>query len=425
MKKNLIITVLCVASLVCVLSIWVYAACISPAADFIARDIQFIKSGVTNNDIYFSADDFARATGAEEINEITVIELPSEDSGRLMLGDMAVYKNQTVSSSDLELLRFEPKTDVLSCTSFTVNCKSNCGEYPVNCEIKLLKEPNAAPTSASEPQSFTTRTNVTYYGKLEGNDPEGDKLCFEITCDARHGVVSITDKESGTYKYKPQNNYTGKDSFSYTVCDENGNYCNECEVSVSVEKNTSGVYYCDMQESRAHNAAITLAEKGILTGEKVGENMLFGPDYRVSRADFVAMTMDACGIETDDTLKTTSFTDNDDIPEHLRSHIATAERLGYISGTQTEDGVFFYPNNTITRAEAAVILNRILELQTSAEIEVFADDGSIPSWASSSIYAMRYNGIMRGVGEGNFSSFSPLTREQAAIILCAAINIIS
>lgn len=422
MKKNLFITVLCAASLVCVLSLWAVAAVISPAADYIARDIQFIKSGVANNDIYFSEDDFARATGAEKISEITVTELPSEESGRLMLGDLAVYKNQTVSAGDLGLLRFEPKTDVLSCTSFTVNCKNNCGEYPVNCEIKLLAEPNAAPVSAGEPISFTTRTNVTYYGRLEGSDPDGDKLHFEITGDAKHGAVSITDSESGTYRYKPQNNYTGKDSFSYTVYDENGNYCDECKVSVSVEKNTSGVYYCDMQESQAHNAAITLAEKGILTGEAIGENMLFGPDYRVSRADFVAMTMDACGIETDNTLTKTGFTDNDDIPEHLRSHIATAEKLGYISGTQTEDGTFFYPNNTITRAEAAVILNKILDLQTSAEIEVFADDGSIPSWASSSIYAMKDNGIMCGVGEGNFSSSSPVTREQAAIILCAVIN---
>lgn len=422
MKNKTFIGAICAIMLSAVLTVCVYGACLSPSLDHIANNIQFVKSGVANNDIYFSESDFTNALGADKISEVTFTSLPSADSGRLMLGDTEVYKNQTVSANAISLLHFEPKTDVLSSTAFTVRCKNKCGEYNVACELKLLEHPNAAPTSAQAPQSLSTRTNVTYYGKLEGSDPDGDELRFEITGEAKHGTVTVTDAIGGTYRYKPQNNYVGKDSFTYTVCDVNGNYSRETEVSVTVEKNSSGVYYCDMQDSWAHNAAITLAEKGILTGETIGKNMIFGPDFRVSRADFVAMTMDACGIETDNTLTKTSFSDNDDIPEHLRSHIATAERLGYISGTESENGVFFYPNNTITRAEAAVIINRMLDLETSAEVTVFADDGAIPAWASSSIYALAENGIMNGVGCGNFAANSLLTREQTAGLLYAVMS---
>lgn len=422
MKNKTIIGATCAVILSLALAICVYAGCLSPSLDHIARDIQFVKSGVANNDIYFSESDFTNALGAEKISDITFTELPSADSGRLMLGDIDVYKNQTVSANDISLLHFEPKTDVLSSSAFTVRCKNDCGEYNLACELRLLEHPNSAPTSAQEPQNLTTRTNVTYYGKLDGQDPDGDEIRFEITGEAKHGCVTVTDAIGGTYRYKPQNNYVGKDSFTYTVCDVNGNYSRETEVSVLVEKNTSGVFYCDMQDSWAHNAAITLADNGILTGETIGKNMIFGPDFRVSRADFVAMTMDACRIDVDNTLTKTSFNDNDDIPEHLRSHIATAERLGYISGTETEDGVFFYPNNTITRAEAAVIINRMLDLETNAEVTVFADDGAIPTWASSSVYALAENGIMNGVGCGNFAANALLTREQTAGLLYAVIN---
>jgi len=89
---------------------------------------------------------------------------------------------------------------------------------------------------------------------------------------------------------------------------------------------------------------------------------------------------------------------------------------------KTEDGVFFYPNNTITRAEAAVIINKMLDLKTSGSVEVFHDDNAIPAWAGESVYALTEHGILEGTGMGRFSANTELNRAQTASLLCAVLE---
>ncbi|MCI8590507.1 MAG: cadherin-like domain-containing protein [Clostridiales bacterium] len=424
MKKNIYPIVSMILCSILLGAIFVCNALLSPGMAVIENDLEFIKSGVTNNDVYFTMNDFQNITGAEKIESVTVLSLPDSASGTLKLGDTSIYENQVIGASNFDIFFFRPCTDVSAASHFDLRISTGKENYDVTCEIKMLDHINTAPVAAIDDDSLTIRTkqDVTYYGKLSANDPEGDPLNFTITNTAKHGTVTVTDSIGGSYKYTPANGYTGKDSFTYQVYDEFGNYSDTAKVSITVEKNASGVYYCDMRESWAHNAAITLAEQGIMTGESIGENMLFGPDYRVSRAEFLAMAMDVCKIEADKTLTRTDFTDNDQIPEHLVSYVATAKKMGYISGTETEEGVFFYPNNTITRAEAAVILGKLLDIKVNGTIAVFNDDSSIPVWAQSSMYALSSNGILSGTGMGYASPYTEVTRDQTATMLCAVLE---
>lgn len=55
--------------------------------------------------------------------------------------------------------------------------------------------------------------------------------------------------------------------------------------------------------------------------------------------------------------ETTNFSDNEDIPKWAKGAVEALRKLGIVSG---RGGNQFVPNDTATRAEAAVILLRML-----------------------------------------------------------------
>ena len=55
---------------------------------------------------------------------------------------------------------------------------------------------------------------------LTATDVDGDPLTFTKATDPAHGTVIVNS--DGTYTYTPATNYTGPDSFTYTVSDGNG-----------------------------------------------------------------------------------------------------------------------------------------------------------------------------------------------------------
>ena len=101
------------------------------------------------------------------------------------------------------------------------------------------------------------------------------------------------------------------------------------------------------------------------------------------------------GIEIENTTAKTVFTDDAEIPENLKGYVNTAVKLGIISGKLDKNGnPVFAPNEKITRAEAAVLLNNMSELEKPVLTPVFADSNTLPHWAEEAIYCLSYNGVM-------------------------------
>mgnify|MGYP000011530945 CR=1 FL=1 len=85
-----------------------------------------------------------------------------------------------------------------------------------------------------------------------------------------------------------------------------------------------------------------------------------------------------------------------------------------VSGVPTSFGFYFKPNDNITRAEAAVILNNIIKLPTPENTPVFADASAIPTWANNAISALKVNGIINGSPSGNINPQVLVNRAQCA-----------
>lgn len=157
-------------------------------------------------------------------------------------------------------------------------------------------------------------------------------------------------------------------------------------------------------------------QQGLITGYNDGT---FQPDRNISRAEFVALINRAFNINEAGTK--CSFTDvkSDD---WFYQHVVSAYASGYISGYP--DGTF-RPNESISRQEAAVIIARFLNLRASSQeaLKVFNDFESIPAWASESINAVVENKVIKGYPDGTFKGNTPISRAEAVVILDRALTI--
>ena len=378
-------------------------------------------SAMVGNDIPFSADDFAKGLNLSKVDFITVKSIPENTDGELLLGSSRIAAGQTVSAANLLAVCFHPYREDVRKASFTFT--ANGSTVPMLCNLFLLEKQNASPTVALA--SSLTLSNSTYrgiplYGTLAAHDPDGDRIRFEIVRYPQNGSVQMADAEAGTYVYQPNHKYVGTDQFSYVVRDLYGNYSGTATVSLKVEIPGTSVYYSDVEDTR-QALAIRVTEKGIMSGTKVGGQDLFYPDKTVSRAEFVVMAMNAAGI-TDLPAKTgTVFADDAEIPDAMKGYIAAAYDLGYISGTQKNGVLCFLPNEEISRAEAAVILCRMLSVEDASVIPTFADTSEIPTWAKDAVYSLNAIGMMNA-SDGYISPTASVTRAEAAELLCAVLR---
>jgi len=403
---------------------------VSPALNILANKLELIKTTVSGSDIEFEPEDFEEALGVKKLDAITIVSLPSSEYGKLMLGSTTVMKNQTIARKNLSLLRFVPSdvavaladSSYAASTDFVFRAAGDAEPYDVLCTLYVLSELNLAPTisaAVNGKQKLTALRNVDLYGRLMANDPEGDMLRYVITKYPSKGMLELTNDSYGSYCYTPKPNWTGSDTFTYAVYDQYGNRSDEVKVTIKVEKPDTSIVYDDMGGHWAHYAALRMAEKGVMIGETVGGKMLFNPDRAVSRVEFLAMAMKAIGRKPLSGVVDTGFADDANIQPQYKGYVAAAAELGYINGVETESGKYFMPNYQITRAEAAVILSSMIGTKQPVIKTVFADESSIPAWASDAIGALAELGIMAGTGDGTISAMSGLTRAQTACMLNA------
>lgn len=142
MKNKFFRIITAITCIVLLGTVFVCSALLSPGMAVIDNDLEFIKSGVINNDIAFTVNDFKNITGADKISSVTVLSLPDPSSGTLKLGDVSIYENQTIGAANLDLFYFRPCTDVSAASHFDLRISTGKEDYDVTCEIKMLDKVN-------------------------------------------------------------------------------------------------------------------------------------------------------------------------------------------------------------------------------------------------------------------------------------------
>jgi len=156
----------------------------------------------------------------------------------------------------------------------------------------------------------------------------------------------------------------------------------------------------------AKSAIISLFDKQIINGRGEG---IFAPGDNVTRAEFVKMLLLSLGIEASDVQSVFSDVSSND---WFASFVCTANEHGIAMGNEGK----FNPYDFITREDAAVMICRGLSLQGSGEL-TFTDKDYISDYAVNAISALVGGGIINGMSDGSFAPKSNLTRAEAAVML--------
>ena len=382
----------------------------------IASEVKVIKTGLLGHKLTFSDSDFKSAYAITNFDSVSINSIPSSNEGTLLLAGRRVREGQTVKRKNIAALVFVPASMDVTEAGFDFTISNGGTDTSGRCEMKFIEKVNYAPKVPEEKESslsITTQAEISVYGRLDGTDPEGDKLEYIIARYPKNGALSFTDKESGAYRYTPSDSFTGYDSFTYVLRDEYGNYSEPREVGIHIVERMSSEVYADMKNRSEYNAAVAMSALGVMSGKTLGDDKYFMPDETVSRAEFVAMAMKATGMRADTSLTRTFFDDNTDIPTSLVSYVATAQRLGIVNGDFKDRSLIFEPNRGITKNEAAQIISGILGLKTSEEDGIYFENASVTVSARSSVQAMFTLGIFDGeIAE--FTGTDIVTRAEAA-----------
>ncbi|MHB8928404.1 MAG: BsuPI-related putative proteinase inhibitor [Bacillota bacterium] len=121
------------------------------------------------------------------------------------------------------------------------------------------------------------------------------------------------------------------------------------------------------------------------------------------------------------------FEDSDQAP-WAADIIDKVFKKGFIKGV---DAKHFQPNKPVTRAEAAIMIVRMLGLEDRALQSLqgtlpFIDDNDIPTWARGYINLMVAQGILNGIETGHgkaFQSMKPATRLEVTIMIIRALGL--
>ena len=411
----------------CLLLALAVSLSIPASAQFLSEDgtaavAAFAKNGTTQETFTFSADDF-QVTGSEKVSldSIVLTSLPDSGAGLLKLGDSELAVGDTISLHAVEGLKFLPlSAPLVFDTSFTflpVFSDGITGDE-VTVSLYLLSGENAAPIA--ENLELSTYRDVAIDGQLAAVDPEGDLITFQLVSKPARGQVTLSEDGTGTFVYTPYENKTGKDSFTYVAIDSVGNTSKEATVKVTISKPKTTVSYADMDGDSAHKAAIRLAEEGIFVGECMDGVYYFQPDRAVSRDQFVVMAMTAAGLDALEDVSVTGFSDDEAIPTWAKGYVSSALMAGVVKGVTDANGaISFNTGAAITKAEATVFLDRLLNTSDVSTQSTFAE-ASVPAWAYQSAVNMN---TVRVISDTSSMS-ETLTRGEAAVMLCGMLEVL-
>ena len=271
----------------------------------------------------------------------------------------------------------------------------------------------------AENLELETYRGVSVGGALSARDPDGGAVTFTITTPPGKGTVDLD--ESGRFVYTPEEGRRGKDYFGYQATDAEGNKSQEATVIIRIVKPKSGMTYSDTSGLASAYAAQRLAEEGIYVGPMLNGQYVFAPDEDLTREEFLCLCMALTGRDSAVLLRGTGFADDGAISAWARGYVGAALECGVISGYAEDGGrASFRPDENVSMAEAAVMLDRAIGLTDAVQTWYAFDDG-VPAWAAQSAANVAACGLLpAGCGFAD----ETLSRGDAAVMLVKAMELL-
>ena len=258
---------------------------------------------------------------------------------------------------------------------------------------------------------------------LQANDQQITAVIYDLTDGylERDRISLTVDGKSLPFAYDEHSGTLHADitddglmrRISLMAWDRSGNYVS---TSCLIAGESSSSPFHDMQGHWAESYAGYLYRRGITSGKDNGAQMLFDPNSPMTRAEFAVFLCRWLGLNAE-TVEKADFVDAADIPDWTEAYVYTAAANGLIQGERNSGELWFKPNETLTRAQAATILGRTMPGGSPYADLSYPDAELIPTWAAPYISRLAYLGVFSGFEDGTFRPNDTLTRAQAAKLL--------
>ncbi|WP_066632984.1 S-layer homology domain-containing protein [Desulfolucanica intricata] len=168
--------------------------------------------------------------------------------------------------------------------------------------------------------------------------------------------------------------------------------------------------FTDIKGSFAEEAIIHLTEQGIISGITPEK---FAPEEKISRKHFAVLLTKVLGIQPVFPSQPTF----EDLPREAPEfgYVEALVKLGLLKGTQSN---YLGADDPVSRQDAAVLLHRVLGLETASANsgEKYLDEELISPYALDSVTYVTRQGWMKGY-KGFFRPFEKLTRAETAVLV--------
>ncbi len=209
-----------------------------PSATTWTGDLTGLIAGKNNVEIFAKSAAEFKGYAYGTINYIDVNDAPSSTSASITTaedmisigvdpvvtdpdaGDTHTFSIETPPANGTaqvvgNQLVYTPNSNFYGTDSFTFRATDAGGLFVVGTATVRVTARNDAPTVVGSSQS--TAEDTVLIGALSGSDIDGDSLSYLLVTDATNGIAVVNP--DGSYRYTPNADYNGDDSFSYKVND--------------------------------------------------------------------------------------------------------------------------------------------------------------------------------------------------------------
>lgn len=282
------------------------------------------------------------------------------------------------------------------------------------------------PTIIDNKISLVIGGNTTSVSFLTGNefavcDVYADEAC-KIAVKANESVVPDlnSDRVVKTRSFSLETVHSK--SVYYVICTaEDGK--TQQKYTLTLSKLAIDSTYADVAEGEWYASYIaTATREGILLGEPGEGGQIFRPEDHITREEIAVVMSRLTGINgTAYANVKLGYKDEAAISDWAMNYVKVCKQNGLMSGSAEQDGLYFFPANSITREEVMVVFARLFNLKGTADLSAFKDAKSVSPWAKASVEAVVASGLITG-DNGNLKPQDSITRAEIATIVTRALN---
>ena len=178
-----------------------------------------VTVNVTDVNVTPVAGDDMRTTPENTPVTVSVLDNDSDaDGDTLTITGTTNPANGSVSVVDDEIV-YTPNTDYSGNDSFEYTISDGQGHSETAIVEIIITDVNMTPSAVDDTRTTPENTPVTVSVLDNDSDPDGDTLTITGTTNPANGSASVVDDE---IVYTPDTDYSGNDSFEYTISDGQG-----------------------------------------------------------------------------------------------------------------------------------------------------------------------------------------------------------